>query len=46
MTGPSMALMAASLLLVWGGLGVSVALLARRPEREDLPEGGDDDPGA
>ena len=44
MTADALVLMAATLAVVWGGLGASIAFLARRPDRADLPEGGDDAP--
>jgi len=46
MSGDALALMLATMVLIWGGLGASVAFLARRPEATDVPEGGDDDPVA
>lgn len=30
-----------SVVLVWGGLLISAVLLARRPEVDDYPDGGD-----
>ena len=46
MDAGAVVLMVATMALIWGGLGVSVAMLARRPERDDLPPGGEDDPDA
>lgn len=34
-----------SIVLVWGGLAVSSIFLARRPEVETYPDGGEDGPG-
>ena len=38
--------MVATAALVSEGRGASVVMLARRPERDDLPPGGEDDPAA
>ncbi|MFV0287676.1 MAG: methionine/alanine import family NSS transporter small subunit [Demequina sp.] len=43
MSGSAMALMVVSMVVIWGGLAASIIFLARRPEREDLPEGGEDE---
>ncbi|MCK9794370.1 methionine/alanine import family NSS transporter small subunit [Isoptericola sp. 4D.3] len=43
MTGPAILLMLCSLVVVWGGLLVSILALRARPERADFPEGGLDD---
>ncbi|GAA1721995.1 hypothetical protein GCM10009809_17080 [Isoptericola hypogeus] len=43
MTTPAIMLMVLSLLIVWGGLVVSIFVLRARPERADYPAGGDDD---
>jgi hypothetical protein len=32
-----------ALLIVWGGLALSIIALTRRPERATFPPGGDDD---
>ncbi|WP_156160741.1 MetS family NSS transporter small subunit [Demequina soli] len=42
MNGSAIALLTVSIVLVWGGLGVSIAILARRPENDHMPEGGED----
>ncbi|MBE1877054.1 MetS family NSS transporter small subunit [Myceligenerans pegani] len=39
MNAGAIVLMVVSLLLVWGGLGVSIAMLMSRPERTEWPEG-------
>lgn len=39
MSGAAIALLIVSLVVVWGGLAVSIVALARRPERVDWPEG-------
>ncbi|RPF19532.1 MetS family NSS transporter small subunit [Myceligenerans xiligouense] len=39
MNASAIALMVVSLLLVWGGLGVSIAMLVARPERTEWPDG-------
>lgn len=44
MTADALVLMVATLAVVWGGLGASIAFLARRPDRSDLPDGGQDTP--
>jgi hypothetical protein len=43
MTGSAIALMVLSLLIVWGGLVVSIVALRARPERADFPSGAEDD---
>ncbi|MCA5891778.1 methionine/alanine import family NSS transporter small subunit [Isoptericola sp. NEAU-Y5] len=43
MTTPAILLMILALLIVWGGLVVSILALRARPERDDLPPGGEDD---
>ncbi|MEL7977746.1 methionine/alanine import family NSS transporter small subunit [Isoptericola sp. F-RaC21] len=43
MNGSAIMLMVLSLLIVWGGLLVSILALRARPERADFPEGGVDD---
>ncbi|GAB3159643.1 hypothetical protein GCM10027059_06210 [Myceligenerans halotolerans] len=40
MNAGAIVLMVFSLLVVWGGLGVSIAMLMARPERTDWPDGG------
>lgn len=44
MSADALALMVASMLLIWGGLAGAVGFLARQPERPDMPTGGEDDP--
>ncbi|WP_144276393.1 methionine/alanine import family NSS transporter small subunit [Demequina sp. NBRC 110053] len=44
MSPEAVALMAVSMLIIWGGLVGSIVLLARRPEPTDLPDGGEDTP--
>ncbi|WP_144018816.1 methionine/alanine import family NSS transporter small subunit [Demequina sp. NBRC 110056] len=44
MSADAIVLMVVSMAVIWGGLGISVAVLARKPERTDLPEGGEDTP--
>ena len=39
MSGEAIALLVVSLLVVWGGLLVSIVALVRRPERADWPQG-------
>ncbi|MDR7383376.1 methionine/alanine import family NSS transporter small subunit [Promicromonospora iranensis] len=39
MTGEAIALLVVSLVVVWGGLAVSIIALVRRPERADFPHG-------
>ncbi|WP_275005077.1 methionine/alanine import family NSS transporter small subunit [Promicromonospora iranensis] len=39
MTGEAIALLVVSLVVVWGGLAVSIIALVRRPERADFPQG-------
>ena len=43
MSGPAIALMLVSMIVVWGGLGAAIWFLARQPERDDLPPGGEDE---
>lgn len=43
MNPSAIVLMVLSLLLVWGGLGVSIAMLMARPERSEWPDGWTDD---
>ncbi|MFI8525118.1 methionine/alanine import family NSS transporter small subunit [Promicromonospora sukumoe] len=40
MSSAAVALLVVSLVVVWGGLAVSIVALVRRPERADYPEGG------
>lgn len=42
MNAGAIVLMVFSLLVVWGGLGVSIAMLVARPERTDWPDGRDE----
>lgn len=39
MSSEAIALLVVSLVVVWGGLAVSIVALARRPERTDWPHG-------
>lgn len=39
MNAGAIVLMVVSLLVVWGGLGVSIVMLTARPERTEWPEG-------
>jgi hypothetical protein len=39
MNAGAIALLVVSLVVVWGGLAVSIVALARRPERTDWPQG-------
>jgi hypothetical protein len=39
MSAEAIALLVVSLLVVWGGLAVSIVALARRPERTEFPHG-------
>ncbi|MFI6424884.1 methionine/alanine import family NSS transporter small subunit [Promicromonospora sp. NPDC050880] len=39
MSGAAIALLVVALVVVWGGLAVSIVALARRPERTDYPHG-------
>lgn len=39
MSAEAIALLVVSLLVVWGGLAVSIVALARRTERSDFPSG-------
>ncbi|WP_084076688.1 methionine/alanine import family NSS transporter small subunit [Demequina sp. NBRC 110057] len=43
MSGEAIALMVVSMIVIWGGLAAAIVFLARQPEREDLPEGGEDE---
>ncbi|WP_082095894.1 methionine/alanine import family NSS transporter small subunit [Demequina flava] len=37
-------LMVVTLAVVWGGLIASILFLRAKPERDDMPTGGDDEP--
>lgn len=39
MTGEAIALLVVSLVVVWGGLALSIVALVRRPERTEFPHG-------
>ncbi|MFI9484866.1 methionine/alanine import family NSS transporter small subunit [Promicromonospora sp. NPDC052451] len=39
MSGAAIVLLVVALVVVWGGLLVSIVALARRPERTDYPHG-------
>lgn len=45
MSGEAIALLVVSLVVVWGGLAVSIIALARRPERTEFPHGWQQDGG-
>ncbi|GAB4087209.1 hypothetical protein GCM10028784_38390 [Myceligenerans cantabricum] len=40
MNPSAIALLVVSLVILWGGLGASIAMLVARPERTEWPEGG------
>jgi len=42
MSGSAIVLLAVSIVLVWGGLAGSIIVLARKPENDHMPEGGED----
>ncbi len=42
MSGSAIALLCVSIVLVWGGLITSIVVLARRPENDHMPDGGED----
>ncbi|WP_156155994.1 methionine/alanine import family NSS transporter small subunit [Demequina phytophila] len=42
MSTSAVVLLAVSIALVWGGLAVSIIVLARRPENDHMPPGGED----
>ncbi|MCK0118452.1 methionine/alanine import family NSS transporter small subunit [Isoptericola sp. S6320L] len=43
MTTEAILMMAVAMIIIWGGLIVSIVALRARPERDDLPPGGLDD---
>ncbi|PZR52905.1 hypothetical protein DNL40_09610 [Xylanimonas oleitrophica] len=43
MSGAAIALLVCAILVVWGGLVLSIVAVARRPERSDYPAGGLED---
>ena len=45
MSSAAIALLVVSLVVVWGGLAVSIVALVRRPDRTEWPTGGDDENG-
>lgn len=45
MSSAAIALLVVSLVVVWGGLAVSIIALARRPERTDFPHGWEHESG-
>lgn len=45
MSGAAVALLVVALVVVWGGLAVSIVALVRRPERTDYPQGFADEDG-
>ncbi|WP_156162216.1 methionine/alanine import family NSS transporter small subunit [Demequina iriomotensis] len=42
MTGDALTLMLVSIVLIWGGLAASIVYVARRPENDHMPAGGED----
>jgi hypothetical protein len=46
MSTTAIALLVVSLVVVWGGLALSIVALVRHPDRTDWPAGGDDDGGS
>ncbi|WP_156165428.1 methionine/alanine import family NSS transporter small subunit [Demequina rhizosphaerae] len=42
MSGSALALLTVSIVLIWGGLAGSIIVLARRPENDHMPAGGED----
>ncbi|WP_020017401.1 methionine/alanine import family NSS transporter small subunit [Promicromonospora sukumoe] len=45
MSGTAVTLLVVALVVVWGGLAVSIVALVRRPERTSYPAGGEDEGG-
>ncbi|SDS00109.1 Putative methionine and alanine importer, small subunit [Paraoerskovia marina] len=45
MTSTAVIFLIVTIVVVWGGLIASIVALRRRPEAENLPEGGHDDDG-
>ncbi|MFV2144024.1 MULTISPECIES: methionine/alanine import family NSS transporter small subunit [Isoptericola] len=43
MTTEAILMMAVAMVIIWGGLIVSILALRARPESADLPPGGEDD---
>ncbi|GAA1981936.1 hypothetical protein GCM10009718_18760 [Isoptericola halotolerans] len=43
MSTEAILMMIVAMLIIWGGLIVSIVVLRARPERTDLPSGGQDD---
>lgn len=43
MTGLAILFLVISLIIVWGGLAASIVFLARRPDVDRFPPGGEDD---
>ncbi|MFP3714323.1 methionine/alanine import family NSS transporter small subunit [Puerhibacterium sp. TATVAM-FAB25] len=43
MSGAATVLLVLAMVVVWGGLALSIVAIARRPERADYPPGGVDD---
>lgn len=39
MSGAAIALLVTAILILWGGLAVSIVALARKPDRTDWPQG-------
>ncbi|MDN4476237.1 methionine/alanine import family NSS transporter small subunit [Demequina sp. SYSU T00192] len=42
MSTEALILMLVSIVLIWGGLAGSIIVLARKPENDHMPEGGED----
>ncbi|WP_156163731.1 methionine/alanine import family NSS transporter small subunit [Demequina subtropica] len=42
MNADALVLMLVSIVLIWGGLVASIAYVARRPENDHMPDGGED----
>lgn len=42
MSTESLILMLVSMVVIWGGLAVTIASVMRRPENDHMPTGGDD----
>ena len=42
MSAEALVLMGVSLVVIWGGLITDILVLARQPENDHMPEGGED----
>lgn len=42
MSADALVLMVVSLVVIWGGLITAILVLARQPENDHMPEGGED----